>query len=121
MGSRGETRRKPLWAVLGGGTARIAVYASGINPDRPEMTVGSMRDRGHRAFKLKVGFGDELDCRNLCVVREAFGDDILLAADVNQAWDLGRGLRSAIASRATACIGSRNRCGRIGRGANGRH
>src|SRR5215217_6109091 len=81
---------KPLWAVLGGGTARIAVYASGINPDRPEMTVGAMRDRGHRAFKLKVGFGDELDCRNLCVVREAFGDDILLAADANQAWDLER-------------------------------
>ena len=83
---------KPLWAVLGGGTARIAVYASGINPERPEVTVGSMRDRGHRAFKLKVGFGDELDSRNLCVVREAFGDDILLAADANQAWDLERAI-----------------------------
>jgi D-galactarolactone cycloisomerase len=81
---------KPLWAVLGGSTSRIAVYASGINPERPERTVGSMQARGHRAFKLKVGFGDELDCRNLRAVRDAFGDDVLLAADANQAWDLKR-------------------------------
>jgi D-galactarolactone cycloisomerase len=81
---------KPLWAALGGGSPRIPVYASGINPDRPERTVGAMRARGHRAFKLKVGFGDDLDARNLEAVRAEFGDEVLLAADANQAWDLQR-------------------------------
>jgi L-alanine-DL-glutamate epimerase-like enolase superfamily enzyme len=56
-----------------------------------------MRARGHRAFKLKVGFGDELDTRNLQALREAFGDDVLLAADANQAWDLERAV--ALSSR----------------------
>jgi D-galactarolactone cycloisomerase len=86
---------KPLWAVLGGDTPRVAVYASGINPDRPERTVATMRARGHRAFKLKVGFGDELDARNLEAVRAEFGEEVLLAADANQAWDLERALKIA--------------------------
>ncbi len=43
----------------------IAVYASGINPDRPEQLVARRLAEGHRAFKLKVGFGTERDIANL--------------------------------------------------------
>jgi L-alanine-DL-glutamate epimerase-like enolase superfamily enzyme len=86
---------KPLWALLGGSSPRVAVYASGINPDRPERTVRTMRARGHRAFKLKVGFGDELDTRNMQALRAEFGDDVLIAADANQAWDLERAMTLA--------------------------
>ena len=52
---------EPLWRFLGGTDSRLQVYASGINPDRPEVAVARMRARGHRAFKLKIGFGEALD------------------------------------------------------------
>jgi D-galactarolactone cycloisomerase len=86
---------KPLWRLLGGSDPRVAVYASGINPDRPERTIGAMRARGHRAFKLKVGFGDELDERNLRAIREEFGREVVLSVDANQAWDLESAIRQA--------------------------
>jgi D-galactarolactone cycloisomerase len=86
---------KPLWSALGGTGPRLAVYASGINPDRPEKTVAAMRARGHRAFKLKVGFGDDLDARNLQAVRAELGQEAVLAADANQAWDLENAIRLA--------------------------
>jgi len=78
----------PLWKALGGENPRVPVYASGINPDHPERTVAEMQERGHRAFKLKVGFGDELDRRNLKAIREVTGERAALAVDANQAWDL---------------------------------
>jgi D-galactarolactone cycloisomerase len=84
---------KPLWRFLGGIDPRVRVYASGINPDRPEQTVLAMRSRGHRAFKLKVGFGDDLDERNLKAIREEIGHDFVLAADANQAWDLQKAIQ----------------------------
>src|SRR5687767_11835832 len=86
---------KPLWRLLGAIDPRVRVYASGINPDRPEQTVAAMRSRGHRAFKLKVGFGDELDERNLKAIREEIGQDVVLAADANQAWDLQKAIQLA--------------------------
>lgn len=78
----------PLWKLLGGKNPRIPVYASGINPENPERVVMAMHARGHRAFKLKVGFGDDLDQRNLAASREALGNDLALAIDANQAWDV---------------------------------
>ena len=93
VGPCGAARQKPLWSLLGGTDPRLAVYASGINPDRPEKTIGAIRARGHSAFKLKVGFGDELDDRNLRVIREEFGQEIYLAVDANQAWDLKTAIR----------------------------
>jgi L-alanine-DL-glutamate epimerase-like enolase superfamily enzyme len=76
----------PLWSFLGGEKPRIPVYASGINPDRPEKVVNAMHARGHRAFKLKVGFGDDLDFRNLQAIRQGAGAGAALAVDANQAW-----------------------------------
>ena len=85
-----QRARKPLYALLGGAEPRIPVYASGINPDRPQATVEHMRAKGHRAFKLKVGFDDVIDERNLRSLRELIGPDLILAADANQAWDIER-------------------------------
>ncbi|HKH95326.1 MAG TPA: mandelate racemase/muconate lactonizing enzyme family protein [Beijerinckiaceae bacterium] len=79
---------KPLWRLLGGDERRVPVYASGINPDAPERTVRTMRERGHRAFKLKIGFGAALDMRNLDAVRQEAGPGVFVAADANQAWSL---------------------------------
>lgn len=77
---------QPLWRFLGGHSGKVGVYASGINPDRPQDTVAACRDEGHTAFKLKVGFGEKRDLSNLFEVRQQWGGNIALMADANQAW-----------------------------------
>ncbi|WDR05269.1 mandelate racemase/muconate lactonizing enzyme family protein [Devosia rhodophyticola] len=77
----------PLCAMLGEFREHVPIYASGINPERPEEVVSAFARLGYGAFKVKVGFGQELDLRNLSAVR-ALGDDFVLAIDANQNWDL---------------------------------
>jgi len=86
---------QPLWRYLGGGQARIPVYASGINPDGALELAQRMRAAGHRAFKLKVGFGMQRDIDNLHALRLGLGDDTPLMADANQAWALDDALAMA--------------------------
>ena len=77
--------RQPLWKLLGG-TATIPVYASGLNPGNPERLAAAKLREGHRAFKLKVGFGAERDRANLEALR-ALAGPLPLMVDANQAWD----------------------------------
>ena len=86
--------RQPLWQMLGGMSPRMRVYASGINPEGSVATAESAMKRGHRAFKLKIGFGPERDQRNLQDLRELVGE-LSLAVDVNQGWSLGQALQQA--------------------------
>lgn len=83
---------QPLWKFLGGSDPRIAVYASGLNPDAPEQLAASKRDAGYTAFKLKVGFGRERDATNLRALRDALGGEARLMVDANQAWSLDEAL-----------------------------
>jgi len=76
---------KPLWRLLGGTNPELRVYASGINPDAPDRTALEQLARGHRAFKLKVGFGVRRDAANLHAMRDALGAQALMA-DANQVW-----------------------------------
>jgi D-galactarolactone cycloisomerase len=46
---------------------------------------------GHRALKLKVGFGTETDLVNLADLRRVVGDG-MLAADANQGWSIDQAL-----------------------------
>lgn len=79
-------RGVPLCHALGGARAdSVPVYATGINPDAPERFAEARQAEGHRAFKLKVGFGRGLDLRNLAALRDALGPAAVLAADANQA------------------------------------
>ena len=80
----------PLWRFLGGESGRIGVYASGINPDRPEAMAAARRDEGYTAFKLKVGFGAERDIANLEAMRATLGPDAPLMVDANQGWSLAQ-------------------------------
>ena len=91
---------QPLWRVLGGASPRIRVYASGLNPDAPEKLALSRRNDGHRAFKLKVGFGAERDVANLKALRRALGEEAELMVDANQAWspDIAKDMASRLAS-----------------------
>ena len=86
----GRKAKQPLWRLLGGTSPRIPVYASGLNPDAPERLARIRQQQGHRAFKLKVGFGSERDLANLAALRDALGADALLMVDANQAWNLGQ-------------------------------
>lgn len=86
---------QPLWRLLGGKSPRIRAYASGINPDHPDRTAIACREQGYRAFKLKVGFGEETDLANLRALRSALGDDAAIMVDANQAWDFRTAQRMA--------------------------
>jgi L-alanine-DL-glutamate epimerase-like enolase superfamily enzyme len=80
----------PLWRLLGGAHGHVPVYASGLNPDRPEELALQRHAEGYRAFKLKVGFGEQRDIANLTALRAALGDDTPLMVDANQAWSLAQ-------------------------------
>lgn len=83
-------RNLPLWKALGGtdGSA-VPVYASGINPGAKAFeTVERMRAAGYRAFKIKIGFGEETDLASLGPAAKGLKAGERLMVDVNQGWDL---------------------------------
>jgi L-alanine-DL-glutamate epimerase-like enolase superfamily enzyme len=91
--------KAPLWRMFGGTSPRMRVYASGINPTGcVEQAEAAMR-RGHRAFKLKIGFDADKDHGNLRDLRKLVGDSFL-AADVNQGWGIEQALQLAPALEA---------------------
>jgi L-alanine-DL-glutamate epimerase-like enolase superfamily enzyme len=76
----------PLYRALGAAPRKtLPVYATGINPDEPEKFAAARYAEGHRAFKLKTGFGHDRDIRNLRAMREALGPGAALTCDANQA------------------------------------
>ncbi|RZI97670.1 MAG: mandelate racemase/muconate lactonizing enzyme family protein [Variovorax sp.] len=79
---------QPLWRFLGGAHGRVPVYASGLNPDLPELLARQKLAEGYRAFKLKVGFGEARDLANLDALRDALGAGTPLMVDANQGWSL---------------------------------
>ena len=84
---------QPLYRMLGSGTESrpvdsVPVYATGINPDEPEHFAAARQAEGHRAFKLKTGFGHATDVRNLRAMRAALGPQATITCDSNQTHDL---------------------------------
>lgn len=78
----------PLYRLLNPqGDGRIRAYASGIGPEDPGTVARSAAVRGHGAFKLKVGFGRDVDLRTLKAFRAAMGEEATLMIDANQGWD----------------------------------
>jgi L-alanine-DL-glutamate epimerase-like enolase superfamily enzyme len=84
----------PLWRMLGGTSPGMRVYASGINPAGSVEQAEAAMHRGHRAFKLKIGFDPDKDRGNLRDLRRLAGDGFL-AADVNQGWGIEQALQLA--------------------------
>jgi len=81
---------EPLWRFLGGNSDRIPVYASGIASEDVDIVAPRELAQGHRAFKLKIGFGDALDRDGLKRLRNRIGRDCRMMADANQAWDFAQ-------------------------------
>ena len=74
---------------------RVQVYASGINAPLPVALIRRHLERGVTIFKLKLGFGDDEDRRNLDAMKRLLGDDAELAVDVNRKWSIDEALRWA--------------------------
>jgi hypothetical protein len=108
----------PLWQLLGGQSRKINVYASGINPGGAAQTAEAALVRGHRALKLKVGFGIEADLANLAALRAIVGAG-MLAADANQGWTAARRWRCCRGLPRSICAGWRSQFAPIARARSG--
>lgn len=76
-------------AELAGGRpgGELLAYGSSIGPTGVETSAHRCGELGLRAVKAKVGFGRERDLAIVASIRSILGDDVLLFADANQAWD----------------------------------
>lgn len=52
--------------------------------------IGAARERGFGAFKLRVGFAEEIDRATVDALPSLIMDDEIVAIDANQSWDLPR-------------------------------
>jgi D-galactarolactone cycloisomerase len=85
----------PLCTLLGGTPQALPAYASGLNPADGPQVVQACRAQGFRAFKQKIGFGDQVDLGNLTRIRVDMAAHESLMVDVNQGWTLDQALRMA--------------------------
>ena len=90
----GKARGAPVAQLLrdgAGGTLPqpcAPAYASGVGPTDVERLCEMSLQAGLGAVKVKLGFGEERDRATLRAARSTLGDDHLLFADANQAWNL---------------------------------
>ncbi len=80
----------PLWRWWGGTDGGpVPVYASGLNPDAQALAqVEEARAAGHRAFKIKIGFGEARDTATLRPVFAGRQANERVMVDINQGWEL---------------------------------
>lgn len=81
----------PLWQALGrrDKPAPLPAYASNLNPKGAPEYVAACRERGYRAFKLKVAFNLDTDLDNVRRISHDLRDGEHFMIDANQGWDLG--------------------------------
>ncbi|MFB3893308.1 MAG: mandelate racemase/muconate lactonizing enzyme family protein [Phycisphaerae bacterium] len=80
---------KPLCKLLFDKPATsVPVYGSGINHPIPFNLIDDLLARGVRLFKLKLGFGREIDMDNLARLRAHLDGRAAIAVDINRGWTL---------------------------------
>ena len=84
---------EPLWKFIGGQRREIPCYASeglwlNLTIEELEEEAASLKARGFRAMKLRVGGRVEEDVERVRAVRAAIGGEVGLMVDANQAWDV---------------------------------
>jgi len=79
--------RLPLASFINSSSELIVnCYASALDVNNAGEATAALVEAGHRAFKLKVGFGKEMDRKNLKQIRGAAGSESLVFVDANQRW-----------------------------------
>ncbi len=86
MGFGGASAGRKLCALFGVQGNSVKAYASGIHPKEASERVQVAHDHGFTSFKVKVGFGAEIDKAGLVSARDIIGDRHQLMIDANQAW-----------------------------------
>jgi D-galactarolactone cycloisomerase len=99
----GKATGRPVCQLLGGRVReRVMAYATGLYyaPTAPDPTAARCEEArgyvaaGYRAMKMKVGgLAPEADVREVAAIRAAIGDDVLLMADANGAYDARTAIR----------------------------
>jgi D-galactarolactone cycloisomerase len=85
--ARGQGR--PLRQLLNPDAPNVVpAYGSGLNPTDCVEVTERARAEGYRAFKLKIGFGADVDRRNLEALRADMKPGERLFVDANQCWTL---------------------------------
>jgi L-alanine-DL-glutamate epimerase-like enolase superfamily enzyme len=80
----------PLWKALGRTETPepLKAYASNLNPKGAPEYVAMCRERGYRAFKLKVAFDLKSDLANVRAISAGLRSGEHFMIDANQGWDL---------------------------------
>jgi D-galactarolactone cycloisomerase len=73
----------------------VPAYASGLNPNDCVENVTRCRAEGYRSFKLKIGFGADIDDRNIKALMADMRDGERLFVDANQRWSLDEAIANA--------------------------
>jgi len=94
---KAKAANMPLYKLLGGARESAPAYGSDTAWlwMSPEQIIDASRpylDQGMMGIKVKVGADPEADAERLTALREAFGDDVWLAADANERYDYGTAL-----------------------------
>ncbi|MDE0944440.1 MAG: mandelate racemase/muconate lactonizing enzyme family protein [Alphaproteobacteria bacterium] len=87
---------QPLCKMLNANAKdRIPAYASGLNPGDGPDVVEYQRAQGHRNFKLKIGFGEEIDKGNVHRIVDGLSPGERFFVDANQRWNLEQAIYAA--------------------------
>lgn len=92
----GKIAELPVYALLGGTQRPLPAYDSYgiIDPKQDIGLLEKSRDRGFKAFKIKLGGGDlQADIDRVVAVRQAIGDDARLMVDYNQTLSVPEAVR----------------------------
>jgi muconate cycloisomerase len=93
----GRSLGVPVTSLLGGrrrDTIELGWIISSESRDAARASIDEGRDRGYRAFKVKIGLhGEREDIASVQFVREAIGDDAFLWVDANQGYTVDQALR----------------------------
>lgn len=87
---------KPLCKLLGQGCKPVRVYDSlgQMPPAETAREVEASLERGFRAFKIKAGHPDpQVDAAVVRAIRNVAGNDVWIAADFNQAFDVDEAIQ----------------------------
>ena len=72
---------------------QVRLYGSGINSPIPWQSIDEHLEKGIMLYKLKLGFGDEEDMKNLEALRKYLGNSADIAVDVNRGWNIEKALK----------------------------
>ena len=73
--------------------SRVKCYGSGINPPFLVDSIREGLDMGLDVFKLKLGYGDDIDKTNIRELKRILGSGAGVAVDVNRNWSFEQTMR----------------------------